>query len=189
VTSHPRPLQAPRLTDGAVTIRERRESDIPAIVAACQDPEIPRYTRVPDNYTEAEALAFFSVADRRQDAGESLDLLVVEAPDGPVLGSIGLHVVPGDPHRAQVGYWVAAPARQRGVATRALGLLSRWAIPELELARLELRTLPENVMSQRVAEGAGFTREGLLRAFDDHKGRRVDLVMFSLLPGDVEAAG
>ena len=181
----PKPLPTPQLTDGEIAIRGRRESDIPAVVRACQDPEIPRYTRVPDNYTEAEARLFFSVADRRRDAGESLDLMVVEAPDGRVLGSIGLHMVPGDAHRAQIGYWVAASARGRGVATRAVGLLSRWAMQELRLERLDLRTLPENERSQRVAEAAGFTREGLLRSFDEHKGRRVDLVMYSLLPRDL----
>jgi RimJ/RimL family protein N-acetyltransferase len=36
-----------------------------------------------------------------------------------------------------------------------------------------------------VAERAGFTREGLLRSFAEIKGRRVDITMFSLLPGEL----
>jgi RimJ/RimL family protein N-acetyltransferase len=55
--------------------------------------------------------------------------------------------------------------------------------------RLELTTHPENIPSQRVAEKAGFTREGVLRAhmkFPD--GRRRDSVMFSLLPSDLGGA-
>ena len=34
----------PGLTDGVVVVRRVREDDIPAIVAACQDPLIKRFT-------------------------------------------------------------------------------------------------------------------------------------------------
>jgi RimJ/RimL family protein N-acetyltransferase len=85
----------------------------------------------------------------------------------------------------EVGYWVAAPARGRGVATRAVRLLCAWAFAELPLARIQLHTLPGNEASERVAERAGFTREGRLRSFAEMKGRRVDITMFSLLPGEL----
>ena len=52
-----------------------------------------------------------------------------------------------------------------------------------ELARLQLRAAVENVASNRVAEKAGFTREGVLRAqrYNARLDRRVDFVMWSLL--------
>ena len=50
------------------------------------------------------------------------------------------------------------------MCTRALRLLSGWALDELELRRLELITDPDNVASQRVAEKVGFRREGVLRS-------------------------
>jgi [ribosomal protein S5]-alanine N-acetyltransferase len=64
-------------------------------------------------------------------------------------------------------------------------LICAWAFEELPLARLQLHTLPGNAASERVAERAGFTREGLLRSFAEMKGERVDITMFSLLPGEV----
>lgn len=85
-----------------------------------------------------------------------------------------------------VGYWCAAEARGRGVATRALRLLSRYGFEELGLQRLELITDPDNLASQRVAEKVGYRREGVLRSHLDHPdGRRRDSVMFSLLPGEL----
>jgi RimJ/RimL family protein N-acetyltransferase len=52
---------------------------------------------------------------------------------------------------------------------------------------MELATDPENVASQRVAEKAGFEREGILRALlPERDGGRRDGVMFSLLPGDLD---
>jgi RimJ/RimL family protein N-acetyltransferase len=45
---------------------------------------------------------------------------------------------------------------------------------------------PDNLASQRVAQGAGFEREGVLRSHVIHlDGRRRDSVMFSLLPGEL----
>jgi RimJ/RimL family protein N-acetyltransferase len=43
---------------------------------------------------------------------------------------------------------------------------------------------PENEASNRLAEKLGFTREGVLRGYEPFKGRRPDLVSWSLLPGD-----
>jgi RimJ/RimL family protein N-acetyltransferase len=88
--------------------------------------------------------------------------------------------------RASVGYWVAAHARRRGVATHAVLLLARWAFDDLGIARLQLTCGPDNVASQGVAERAGFTREALLRSHLPFKGGRRDTVVFSLLPEDLK---
>jgi RimJ/RimL family protein N-acetyltransferase len=89
-------------------------------------------------------------------------------------------------YRGHVGYWVVREARGRGVATEALRVLSRWALEELGLVRLELTTDPDNVASQRVAEKVGFRHEGILRAHLRHRdGRLRDSVMYSLLPGEL----
>ena len=67
-----------------------------------------------------------------------------------------------------------------------LKLIARWAFNEVGVQRLELTTAPENVASQRVAERAGFTREGVLRGLVATKAnRRQDTVLFSLLPADL----
>ena len=76
--------------------------------------------------------------------------------------------------------------RGQGICPRALRVLSRWAIEELGLQRLDLMTDPENVASQRVAEKVGFQREGVLRAHLRHPDGRIrDSVVFSLLPGEL----
>jgi RimJ/RimL family protein N-acetyltransferase len=94
----------------------------------------------------------------------------------------------GDQRNGEVGYWMRRDARGRGLTTRALNLISRWALDVLGCARLQLRADLLNLPSQRVAEKAGFTREGVLRSvhFNPRQNRRVDFVMFSLLPGELE---
>ena len=102
-----------------------------------------------------------------------------------MIGSIDMRITRlGAGH---IGYWMAANARGRGLATAALRTLSRWAIEELGLGRVELATDPENLASQRVAEKAGFQREGVLRSMlPTREGPRRDGVMFSLLPGELD---
>jgi RimJ/RimL family protein N-acetyltransferase len=164
-----------------VTLRPPRESDAPAVAEACQDPEIPRWTKVPSPYGEAEARAF--VTEVVHGDRPEMSLAITDASDGTLLGMVGLRQP--DAGVGEVGYWLAAPARGRGVATRAVRLMCEWAFGELDLARIQLHTLPGNDASERVAERAGFTREGVLRSFTEMKGRRVDITMFSLLPGEL----
>jgi RimJ/RimL family protein N-acetyltransferase len=165
-----------RLDDDAIRLRSFTEGDVPAIVAACQDPEIPRWTRVPSPYTEADAREFLSAPPDRAFA-------VVDRSSGELLGAIGAR--PEDEGRVEIGYWTAREARGRGVATRALRLIAAWAVEELGAERLQLYTDPANVASQRVAEKAGFRREGTLRSWVEIKGTRRDAVMYSLLPEDL----
>jgi [ribosomal protein S5]-alanine N-acetyltransferase len=87
--------------------------------------------------------------------------------------------------RAEVGYWVAASRRRRGLAGTAVRLLSTWALAHAGFERLDLYANPANEASQRVAETAGFTREGLLRKLRYRQGEREDLYLFSRLAQDL----
>ena len=131
-------------------------------------------------------MAAASVHDEEERlAGRALLLGITDPADPDALwGNISLYDI--DPHnqRAATGYWPAAPARGRGSATRALRLLSRWAFDTLGLARLELTCGPDNTASQRVAERAGFVREGMLRSHLTFKNGRRDTVVYGLLPSD-----
>jgi [ribosomal protein S5]-alanine N-acetyltransferase len=156
--SSPFPAPGGPLSDGVVSLRAWEESDTADLVAALQDPDIPRFTRIPSPYTEAHAREFFA----RGGAANETGFAIVSARDGKLLGGIGLR--DAGESRGEVGYWVRAEARGRGVMRRALRLVARWAFDELGLVRLQLLTRPDNPASQRAAEGAGFRREGVLRS-------------------------
>ncbi|HKN93398.1 MAG TPA: GNAT family N-acetyltransferase [Thermoleophilaceae bacterium] len=164
-----------------MTLRAWREEDIPAVVEMCQDPEIPRWTTVPSPYTEEHARDFVLHGVPGRD--RQVQRAIVDADSGELLGSIGLFSK--EEGVGEVGYWLAAHARGRGIATRAVKLMCRWAFDEFSLARMQLHTLPGNAASERVAERAGFKREGVLRQYAVMKGERTDITMFSLLPGEL----
>lgn len=166
-----------RLTDGVIVLREWREEDIEPVVRATADPEIPRWTRVPDRNTAEDVRAFLAlpVADVRR--------IIADAHTDELLGSVGLLRGDEEQGRAEIGYWVGAEHRGRGIAVRAVNLLADWAFAERGLQRLELHIDPANAASLRVAEKAGFAFEGVLRSYEELKGRRHDVAMHARLAG------
>ena len=173
------------ISDGVVVLRLPSDADVPAIVAACQDPEIPRWTRVPRPYGEGEARGWLAQEAQSRADGEMLGLVVVDAEDGRLLGSAGIVHIDRDEGRCELGYWMAREARGRGVATRAVRLLSRWALDTLPVDRIEIHAEPDNAASRRVAERVGFTLEGVLRSYFVNKGVRRDAASYSLLRGEL----
>ena len=178
------PLPSPPLTDGDILLRPWDRRDVPAITAACQDPEIPRWTVVPPTYTERHARDFVRATGADVKAGRELALAVVD-PDDRVLGALGMSNFDWSDLKAEIGYWMAPEARRRGIGARGARLLAEWGLRTLQLDRIELLAHPENEASQRLAERAGFTREGTLRKYRRRHGVREDLVMFSLLREDL----
>ncbi len=177
-------LPAEPLNDGTTAIRSWRESDIPALVAACQDPEIPRWTRVPEHYGEADARFYLQQRHDALQRGTSAPFAVVTGGDGRLLGSISLMRFAWRDARGEVGYFLAREARGQGHAARALRLICGWGFDALGLERVDLLAATANARSQRVAERAGFTREAVLRSYFPSKQGRLDMVAFGLLAAE-----
>jgi RimJ/RimL family protein N-acetyltransferase len=173
------------LTDGTIRLRPLTPSDVPRIVEACNDPDVARFIPgIPCPYTEADGHAYVSLMLDPSEAGQGrIARAIVGSGSDVLLGSIDVRV--GE--TGSIGYWVHPEDRGEGVATRALLLLSRWAVQTGGVQRLELTTHPENEASRRVAEKAGFVREGVLRSHIAFREGRRDSVMFSLLPADLES--
>jgi RimJ/RimL family protein N-acetyltransferase len=180
------PLPNPPLTDGEILLRPWSLSDVPAVTAACQDPEIPRWTVVPHNYTKLHARDFLSGTSVDLANGRELALAIVDG-DDQLLGALGVSNFDWADLKAEIGYWMAPEARRCGIGARATRMLAVWALTHLGLERLELLAHPQNEASQRLAARAGFTREGTLRRYRRRHGVREDLVMFSLLAEDLSA--
>jgi RimJ/RimL family protein N-acetyltransferase len=175
------------LRDGSLVLRPWRLEDVPRVARICGDREISRWTRVPSPYTEEHARTWIEQTVRDWDSGQGeAAFAVTDATSGEVVGAIGLRIHEDYAVQGSIGYWVAADARGRGVATNALRLVSQWGLRHLGLPRVQLVTDPANEASQRVAEKAGFSREGLLRSYLQMPNERRDVVMFSLLAAELE---
>lgn len=179
----PLPFPEAGVTDGAVGLRRWRRDDLDALVAACQDPEIPRWTTVPSPYTAETGTWFLDRCDEWWTAGTDLPLAVVDRETGGLLGATGVHRIGADPDAPgieglpdEVGYWLAAPARGRGAITRAVGLLATWWFAALDRPSLMLRVRADNVRSVAVAQRCGFVATGA--TMPDELDPDVELLIF-----------
>jgi RimJ/RimL family protein N-acetyltransferase len=153
------PLPDPPLTDGVVRLRPWTSSpeDVDALVAAWSDPEIRAWTAVPEEPTVEQAARWIAGEGVRRERGLALDLVVSPAEpadDATVLGEVGLAPLAGGPARFEAGWWVAAPHRRQGIATRAVRLVASWAADVLEV-ELFATVDAHNPASIWVAEAAG----------------------------------
>lgn len=175
------------LSDGVVVLRRWSSSDASCLAEASRDPAIERYNG-PAPASIAEAIA---VIERFESSWRTFEregdptrtaFAIVEAPEGVPVGMCGIDHW-SSTGVAQFGYWLAAAARGRGLATRAVTLMTGWLF-ELGAARVFLTIESENTASAAVAQRAGFTCEGTLRAYGVWQGQRKDVDVFAVLPGD-----
>lgn len=152
------PLDMPRLVHPPVLLRAFTAADAPLVVEASQDPYILATTTVPRVPSPDAVEAYLERQHERARSGTGWSLAICEARTGAGQGQIGLW--PLGQGRASVGYWVAPSSRRRGVAAAALECLSRWALEDLGLARLELYVEPWNEGSLRAAATAGSSGRG-----------------------------
>ncbi|MER7909446.1 GNAT family protein [Streptomyces sp. NPDC096068] len=173
--------RAPRVPDlaapGGFALRPWRLSDLDLVREASEDPYIPLVTTVPSPYSEAEGRAFVERQWERATSGTGCPFVLVD-PGGRPVGTVGLWPEPSDRTSATLGYWVVASARGRGAAATGLVAVADWALSELGLSRLVLHVEPWNTASVRVAERAGFRREGVLEEWLRIGGERRDVLVF-----------
>ena len=170
----------PDLSDDVVILRPLQEDDLSAIERGIVDPDVVRWI----GPTESGRWLLERNQGRWAE-GTSANFSIRDQTDA-FLGHVWMTLDLAEPQRGRVGYWLLPEARGKGFATRSVQLISRWALGDLGLARLSLYTEPSNERSRRVAERSGFVEEGVLRSFLEIGDRRLDCVIFSLLPADLD---
>jgi RimJ/RimL family protein N-acetyltransferase len=183
IFSAPQPVLTAMAPGGAIRLRPPAEADLDAVVEACRDPESVRWTTVPDPYERSDAEFFVGPHTRgRWLRGDGIVYALADA-DDRYAGSLELRLL-SDPAMADVGFLVAPHARGRGYAPAAVRALCDWGFAALGLTRIEWRAYVGNDASLRVAEKAGFTMEGTIRAGLPHRSERRDCWLGARLAND-----
>ena len=149
-----------------LALRPWRDDDAPTVRAAFDCPQIQRWhVRRIDGDDEARAWTAQWSSRWRDETAASW--AIVDADDRP-LGQVGLRGVLLVEASAHLSYWLVPAARGRGIATEALGALTRWSFTRAGLHRLALEHSTANTASCRVATRADFPVEGVLRGSVRH---------------------
>jgi RimJ/RimL family protein N-acetyltransferase len=187
--------EQPVLRDDLVLLTSWRLEDAETLVAFDLDPEMRRWFDFPTDAVEGATHRRHAEAVIRRWWAGYVDGTVIAyavrlSADAAAIGSCELQR--RDPGVASISYATLAEHRGRGIAARAARLLAVEGLSTFRFERIELRTDTQNDPSQRVAENAGFLREGVLRAsghFEHHRpfvGSPRDEVVFSLVRADLD---
>ncbi|MER7056174.1 MULTISPECIES: GNAT family N-acetyltransferase [unclassified Streptomyces] len=171
------------LTTDRLVLRTVGPRDTDSVYAACQDPDIQRWTTIPSPYLPEHARSFTEHVVPDGWANGSMFTFGVFLPSGALAGMLGVTMV--SPGVGEIGFWGAKEHRGHGYVTEAAVAVSRWSFADRAIDRLEWRAEVGNTASRAVARRAGFTMEGTLRSAITNNGIRRDCWIGSLLPSDL----
>lgn len=177
------PTEIPTLQHGLITLRPANDADIPEVYKACQDPLIPRFTTVPTDYTMADATFFI------RDKGpshffEKKELLFVitcgHLSEEEFCGVISFHTINLGNHVAELGYWIAAPARGKGIGTTAAKVITEYGFTTLGFRRIEALVDVANEASKALLAAAGYKLEAIMhQKVTRTDGSQKDMALFA----------
>jgi RimJ/RimL family protein N-acetyltransferase len=174
----------PPLADDAIRLEPLGAAQLPDFLPLIQDEAVKQFTLVPTEADEAFIRGWLAHYEAGWGEGSRAGFWIAGAGDGAFLGFAAIVHLDLDAREGEIGYMVAPAARGRGASGRAVELLTGWAFDELGLQRLELRIDVTNRASERVAERAGYRREGVLRSVHFKEGLRTDTGIWSRLNTD-----
>jgi ribosomal-protein-serine acetyltransferase len=116
---------------------------------------------------------------------EALELLEVHIFfENQLCGAIRLNYFEHHNKKVALGYLIDTAHRGKGLVGRSARAMIDFAFNDLSMNRIELRCVPENLASVKVAERLGFVQEGRLRQAEILDQGPVDLLVYALLKSD-----
>lgn len=163
-----------------------RRSDQAALIEHLAEKEIyDRTLRIPYPYTQADAEQWLGIVEEREKSQRPRTNWAIRNGEENLIGGIGLDVATGQPHRAEIGYWLAKPFWGQGIMTAVVTAVCRHAFEKLELAKITANVFAFNDASVRVLEKCGFEQEGYLQKHYFKDGRWIDARILGLIRQDV----
>jgi RimJ/RimL family protein N-acetyltransferase len=170
----------PPLVDEAIRLVQLARAHEAGIAALLEDEDVRTYTRVPSDVPPGFAATWLARYEEGWRDGSRAGF-ASETLEGEFLGLAMFVRLEDEARQGEIGYVVGPAARGKGVATRALRLLTDWGFADLGLERIELWIDTGNPGSERVAEHAGYLREGVLRSYWFKEDIRRDFGVWSRL--------
>ncbi|GAA3139570.1 GNAT family N-acetyltransferase [Streptomyces rectiviolaceus] len=185
-----------------LVLRPFEDADVPAYAEMMNDEMVTAWTSAPQPYTEDDARDWITrVAPAERTEGRGIALAVTEFLTQRLVGIVQLRDTDWRVRSSELSYVVAPWARGEGYGSEAALATAQWLFGDQRFERIELRTAADNTAAQQVAQKIGCISEGVLRnawiartrnggdPFGGWIDVRTDLIVWSLLPEDLEGVG
>lgn len=182
------PLQKtfPIIDLGDIYLREKRESDVESFFHYYSDPEVNKFIlcEIPQDLEQARRELHYWRGIFYQNDG--VYFAIADKATDQMIGSIGLTSHNVYQSRVELSYDLAQRYWQKGIMTRAIKAVVKYAFEVLKVNRIEASVATYNIPSKNLLLKCGFTLEGTLRQHRYHRGRFVDVDFFSLIRSDLD---
>ena len=175
------PIQTERLL-----LRPLRPADAPSLHNLVNDWAVVRnLAQLPFPYSRQLADDWIASTAAQIEAGTGIHLAITGPEEGSELvGCVGIRLDLA-PRAGTLGYWIGRRFWGHGVATEAVIRLSRWALANLDLDRLEAGVIADNPASAAVLRHAGFRQTGTGDQAFLARGGRHPVLLFEAVRDDI----
>lgn len=177
----------PIIDIGDFILREKQDDDVENFFKYYTDPEVNKYilTEVPQTLEDARRELYYWRNVFYNNDG--IYFAISNKKDDAMIGSVGLTSHSTYHNRIELSYDMAQEFWRRGIMTKAVKAALRYGFMVMKINRIEAVTSIYNEASVRLLEKCGFKYEGCLRQHRYHRGKLVDVYMFSVLREDFVA--
>lgn len=170
---------------GEIKLRDLMLSDKERYFKMMSDPEVTKYLSDEDTpsdleQTEQEIKFWGGLFYRKQ----SIFWTLAETKTDNFLGTIGFNTWNFNNRRAEISYDLMREYWNQGIMTKALTNAIIFGFKNMNLHRIEARTMLGNIASQKLLEKVGFKREGILRGYRIIRGEPIDVYIYSIIATD-----
>jgi len=162
-----------------VRLRKYKRSDIEKLAALANNEKVSENLRdaFPHPYTVKDAELFIESC-LRQEPAVTFAIEYI----GDYVGSIGL-LMGQDVYRrsAEIGYFIGEPYWNKGIATKAVKIITGYGFNELDIVRIHTGVFEYNIASMKVLEKCGYTKDGVFEKSIVKKGRIWDEHRYSMI--------
>jgi [ribosomal protein S5]-alanine N-acetyltransferase len=162
-----------------VTLRQLRPDDAPHMARLADNVNVSMNLRdgFPSPYTLQDAENFINLIIEK----DFPQILAIDF-RGEYAGNISF--TPGTNvyrRSAEIGYFIGEPFWNKGIATTAVKLLTRWVFENTTIIRLYAGVFSFNLSSQRVLEKCGYNKEAILEKAVFKKGKFYDEIRYAII--------
>ena len=172
-----------------VVLRPWSEGDAPSLVHHANNYEIWRRLRdrFPHPYTQADAQQWIAFAQQQDPQTQfAIEVHGEEHGEEEVAGGITLELGSDiERYSAEIGYWLGEAFWRKGIATIAVGALTRYGFEAFNLTRIFAVPFAHSTASIRVLEKCGYVCEGVMRRSAIKEGVVLDQVLYAVTDQDL----
>ena len=158
-----------------IKIRYQKLSDAKRFYEILNNPKFIYFSAKPKSVAAERKWLKETIQKRKNNLEHNFAIIL----NNQLVGGAGIKIDQNSNHIGEIGYFVDEKFWGKGIATKTVKLLEKFGFKKLKLKRIEIRMIPKNIGSEKVAIKAKYKKEGLLKKAINHHGKFMDAYLYA----------